>query len=350
MTPRARLFVLLVLLSALLAACTLDGDEPAVRATTPARSATPRPVDTAADVSIDGRLLFVQQGNLYLHQGTTTRQITADGATRSPQWAPDGSRIAYVRRDESYADIYMLGAEGGVPTQVTFNGSQLQPRTQDFVHSVVWAAEPSWTPDGSQLVFLSQIAPPQYQPLLEYPLSIYKYDLKLVGTRQPTNDDLLVQINNADLQRPAVSADGRTLAFVMVPRDGTPKQIMLYDLDTGTSNPYPGVPANSYDPVWSPDGRWLAFAANVEGRTDVWVVPSPDRGGTPVRLTERGSARSPAWSPDGTKLAFIELGATGNNIMVMTLGGDGETIAPGATEPLTRDGLVDAASGLSWGR
>lgn len=349
MTPRPPLFCLTALLCVLLAACSLDS-QPAARAPQPARSAAPRPVDTKAEVPIDGRLLFVQQGNLYLQQGTTTRQITADGATSNPQWAPDGNCIAYVRRDESYADIYMLGAAGGVPTQVTFNGSQLQPRSQDFVHSVVWAAEPAWTPDGSQLVFLSQIAPPQYQPLLEYPLSIYRYDLDLVGKRQPTNDDLLVQIDNADLQRPSVSADGQTLAFVMVPRDGTPKQIMVYNIESGDSGPFPGMPANSYDPVWSPDGNWLAFVANVEGRTDLWVAPSPERGGTPVRLTNGGSARSPAWSPDGTKLAYIELGDTGNNVVVMTLGGDGETIAAGNAEPLTRNGLVDAAAGLSWGR
>ncbi|HEY0605492.1 MAG TPA: hypothetical protein VGD58_21400 [Herpetosiphonaceae bacterium] len=338
----------LLLLGPLLAACSFAA-EPAQQST-PRAQPTARPVAVQAGVSIDGRLLFVQDGNLYLHQGQETRQLTRDSMTRDPAWSPDSSRIAFVRREESFSDIYLLDVNGGLPTQVTFNGGQSQPWTQEFMHEVVWAGSPTWTPDSESLVFLSQIAPPTVSPPAEFPLSIYSYSLDLLGTRQPTNDDLLVRSDEDDLQRPAWAPDASVLAYVQVPRGAEPKRIMLYDPNTGTSSPYSGIPENAYDPVWSPDSRWLAFAAVIDGQTDVWAIPHPAIGGSAVRLTTSGTARAPAWAPDGTQLAYIQVGDSGTDVYVMDLQTAGGALAPGATKALTDNGQIDANSGLSWGK
>jgi TolB protein len=63
-------------------------------------------------------------------------------------------------------------------------------------------------------------------------------------------------------------------------------------------------------PAWSPNGRWLAFTADVghrttpvdSPRTDVFVV-RPDGSGL-RRLTHTGSASTPTWSPDGHTIVF----------------------------------------------
>jgi len=58
--------------------------------------------------------------------------------------------------------------------------------------------------------------------------------------------------------------------------------------------------ADDLYPVWSPDGRWIAYIS----QGDIWSI-SPE-GGKARRITEDGDVRAwpIAWSPDGTKIAF----------------------------------------------
>lgn len=58
-------------------------------------------------------------------------------------------------------------------------------------------------------------------------------------------------------------------------------------------------------PVWSPDGRWIAFLrAEPKGRPQIWLVEAG--GGEPVRLTDVPlGAGEPRFSPDSTRLAFL---------------------------------------------
>ncbi len=95
-----------------------------------------------------------------------------------------------------------------------------------------------------------------------------------------------------------VSPDGRTLAFQAVGR------IWLMDLPSGDPRRLTGQSFGPYEyqPVWSPDGRTIAFASwDDKDRGAVWRVPAT--GGDPARVT-RGSGEylDPSWSPDGQTL------------------------------------------------
>ena len=59
-----------------------------------------------------------------------------------------------------------------------------------------------------------------------------------------------------------------------------------------------------YDPVWSPDGGWVAFASQEHGSDDIWII-RPD--GTEARALTRNDwewDKHPSWSPDSSQIVF----------------------------------------------
>lgn len=97
------------------------------------------------------------------------------------------------------------------------------------------------------------------------------------------------------LREPALSPDGKQLAFTWQGR------VYLSAGDGGPAVPLTDGSYLSQRPLWSPDGKLIAFAANLYGNEDVFVVPS--RGGEMVRLTRDSRPDLPqAFSADGKQL------------------------------------------------
>ena len=334
----------------LLTACSIDGEGAAV---IPTRGAQEAPAQGAGR-AINGRLLYVREGGIWIHQGTEAQRLNVEGAVRDPALAPNGAWLAYIRREESYSNLYILNLETGEPVQLTFNASALPPRTQDYVHQVIWAAKPTWSPDSQEIIFLSQVRPPTSEgespSLYEFPLALYRYPMELVGIREPTNDDLLpVDQGNSDVLSPAWAPDGRFLAYVDTPRGNEPRRMMLYDLEAQEAQPFPGVPEGAYDPAWSPDGSRLAFAVSQGGATDLWLVDAPPGSSSPQRITNLGRARAPAWSPDGSSVAFVNVGDTSSDVYVVDLRQEEGRLTPGVPEQVTFGADIDVTAGMSWG-
>ena len=72
-----------------------------------------------------------------------------------------------------------------------------------------------------------------------------------------------------------------------------PTELAMYG---GESRP----PADSYDPVWSPDGTQVAYVVRGEDSPSVYVA-NADGSGQPRKLTD---GDNPSWSPDGERIAF----------------------------------------------
>jgi TolB protein len=113
--------------------------------------------------------------------------------------------------------------------------------------------------------------------------------------------------SNADNITPVWSPDGRRLAFVSQ-RDGN-REIYLLASDTLTSTNSTGLmnitqhPAEDWTPAWSPDGQHIAFSSNRQGNWEVFIVNAD---GTGLRqITSDGNGNlSPVWSPDGRTMAY----------------------------------------------
>ena len=74
----------------------------------------------------------------------------------------------------------------------------------------------------------------------------------------------------------------------------------------GEAHPLTTGPGAKTDPIFSPDGRWIAFTGNLGGNIDVYVMPA--EGGVPRRLTwHPGPDAAVGWTPDGREVLFASL-------------------------------------------
>ncbi len=128
------------------------------------------------------------------------------------------------------------------------------------------------------------------------------------------NQDNLTENPSYDGQ-PDWSPDGTKIAFVSG-RDGAGSQIYVIDADGKNVIRLTDGPGGKGHPDWSPDGRKIAFS--FDHREDYIAVMDAD-GRNREKLEDE--ARYPSWSPDGGEIAFVSSRDGGNEIYVMSVGG-----------------------------
>jgi TolB protein len=311
----------------------------------PAAPAPPPASDAALRGELlPGRLLFVQRGVIWLWTGREARPLLGAGEAVQPAWSPEGRRIAYVARSNSFSELLLADADGVGLAQLTANGADAPPNSIERVYGSRWVFYPAWTPQGASLVVAAQAAPPTGAPPVDQPLTLAVIP---AGPGEPLP---LLNDGAAVMGRSALSPDGASLVVTRMGVGPNGRQeLLLLDLAVGEALPLPGAPAPSYDPAFSPDGRWLAFAARDSAGTDLFVLPA--EGGTPARMTSHGAARSPAFSPDGSLIAFLAVapGEAGFDLWVADLTyAEAGGISAAAPRRLTTGLGLDADSGLSW--
>ncbi|HZO74802.1 MAG TPA: S9 family peptidase [Ktedonobacteraceae bacterium] len=132
------------------------------------------------------------------------------------------------------------------------------------------------------------------------------------------------------VSRPRISADGQRVAFVVTTIDGNKHEyhssIWVSPAAGGEARRFTSGPANTSSPVWSPNGRWLAFVSEREGETtakdqkeqkkrgkgkgQIWIMPTDGGEARQLTFMEHGVG-APVWSPDSKYVLFsAQVGST----------------------------------------
>jgi len=318
-----------------------------------------------ASLSPDGKSVFYSrrvegQTDIFWQRigGSKPTNLTEgnDANDDQPACSPDGTRVAF-RSDRNGGGLFVMGA----------SGENVQ-RIVNFGHN------PSWSPDGQQIVCGTD----------------YIFNPKLPGVKSRLviinvgSGHQRVLMESDDAAQPRWSPGGGRIAYYRNRRD-----IWTIAADGSDPRPVTDDEAVDWNPVWSGDGKYLYFASDRKAAASLWRVrideatgrtlsqPEPVTGQTadvlqmdvardgrrivyvtrvqnanlkaigfdPVKLTVTGEAvaitqgtrpyGSPSLSPDGQWVAFHSLGAPQEDIWLTRADGSG------AQTNLTDDAPID---------
>ncbi len=250
---------------------------------TPALSPDGRYVAYAAGTSVKMRI-FVRQVT-----GGRATMITGDSLAveTNPSWSPDGSRILFLANGGAFS-----APSSGGPAR-----PELQPVARGSIISAVWA------PNGQTIAYAVQdsvyIRSPagQVRPLAKI------VDVSLCQWA-PKGDRIACVSQNPDYSRVGLLFGNRSPSRILVARVS----------DGAVTAATDGLWINQ-SPVWSPDGQWLYFVSNRLGPMDVYAQRVSRAGrpeGVPVRLTTGLGAHTFSISANGTRFAYSVYTATAN--------------------------------------
>ncbi|HEY6137702.1 MAG TPA: protein kinase [Thermoanaerobaculia bacterium] len=236
-------------------------------------------VETDPAIAPDGKSFAYALGqpghrDIYVQRvdGRAATNLTGDSGTDNaePAFSPDGSKIAF-RSERDGGGIYVMGV----------TGESVRRLTTALGHN------PSWSPDGTRIVFST--ASTGFGP------HYHRADgtLRIVDTRDGTNRLLLdrrVTGVETDALQPSWSPHGKRIAFWGV--SGTDSQRQIWTIDPEAEQPMKTLVrvtsdvALHWNPVWSPDGRFLYFGSDRDGTLNLWRIAIDETTGNPEGAPE----------------------------------------------------------------
>jgi eukaryotic-like serine/threonine-protein kinase len=218
--------------------------------------------------------------------GQTPINLTTDshGDDVQPTFSPDGEQIAF-RSDRDGGGIFVMGRTGEAVRRVTRTGFN-----------------PAWSPDGTRIAYASESV--ELNPMNWNGLS------KLWIASVATGEARQLGVQNA--VQPTWSPSGRRIAFAARLADRRKMDIWTMSADGGPPVPATNDAPADWNPIWSPDGRFLYFASDRGGSMNLWRVAVDEQTGAPRGEPEPITTPAPfmghlSISADGRRVAYASV-------------------------------------------
>ena len=236
---------------------------------------------------------------------------TSPAVTSQTQSWKQGMMVYLARLPSGFNAMYMLNLEAGTPPRLL-----LQPTTNQHYYG------PWLSPHSSSVVFYDINGSDGIMDLQDLSVKLFKACNS--PTYSPDGNQIIcgegghfriLDADNGDLIRtleagvngwlPVFSPDGREVAFAVF---GKGNSTSLWRIKTSGGPPVSlaSEAFENYCPAWSPDGNWIAYQSSaINSGSEIWIMDRNGNNKRQITSTPGGWSRGPVWSPDGKWLAFV---------------------------------------------
>jgi dipeptidyl aminopeptidase/acylaminoacyl peptidase len=243
-----------------------------------------------------------------------------------PTWSPDSRQLAYYSGAPGDFQLWVLNVQTGKTERITNLPGGIDP--DPFTRIVGYPYEAqlfSWCPDGTKLVFASQVPSgsiPSEIPKAtsEQPQSESEKPLVLTTSTPPEvaisgvfSHGFSGEVFWASWEKPESKTKPNSPPVQRI------NQLFIVDVRTKTIRRLTNDEVGYFNPDWSPDGKEIVASSTatvsptvfVAEDSPIYAIDVASGAKRPVVTTAGGDKRLPKWSPDGRQIAYLAGGYSG---------------------------------------
>jgi hypothetical protein len=306
-----------------------------------------------------GKFYLTINHNLYVINGSNTNQqpqeLVNTGNVYDPAVSPDGKWVVFIQKYKQYSDLSVVSTSGGKIRVLRTGLGHYYKNSAGFLHDTyVWYAQPAWSPDGKNLLFLSDLEKEDWYQQTGRDAPMLDLQVFAVPFNNPsaTLKDVAYATFGDGGDRDVSYRPGHPDEIIYTHYSYSASNLTQQDIQIFMENPatisthpgvyYPGSPGGGFDPgiaitasdfeniepAFSPDGSAIAYIRRNSNSMHLMVMSAPPDSITRTpndpkteKLALQAYQKSsllasqlyieqPVWSPDGKQIAYIAY--TGN--------------------------------------